>query len=372
MPTYTLQFAEHAAFCERGDRAPGFEYGEHRVEIESWREVWRIVAWAPDQARDLVVAGEGEVASELDHARAADVLAKVFAVTGAWPLAREAYDHAAESWASLDPARALCARAIAARLPLRAFAGDGEAIAVELDLVARCVRGEAVTLRRSLVEIQRALHPLAITGRIEAAFRLSPGELALVMAAMASVIGDELRTVEEWQRVLAVDDGIERLVELGVASATPMLVPHPTLASRLLGRTTIEQPRGIRLDLVPTIGRPPREAADLARALARGGIGVIYGAPRSGRRTYGAHVAGRTVLAARRVAGDPDITGALREAALHDATVAIDLDEWGLDAIDAFDRNGALIAVSRENPAIPNERRAFTIRTWRDGVSSPR
>jgi hypothetical protein len=354
-----------------------------------WYGPRRLAAWAPDDAREeIVTLGAGTVAlDDADLARAGELLAKVFAVTAQWELARAAYADAAAAWQPLDPGRAIALATLAASLPLPPVASDQDAVAAELDLVRRSIgRDQAPPLaRRSLLEVQRALAPRQIVGRIEAAFGLAPEELAILMGAVASILEPDavpLLPFEGWTTVLAdslldAQPDVGRLVGSGLVRVTPALVPHPNLISRLLGRATLEPPTGVRFEPLVARGPAPDEISRLSRSLmVNGGVAAIVGPARTGRHTFAAHVAqaaGQRALAVHPVlGGGPEaLVDAAFEARLFDALLVIDLDAWravGLSSL-ALPALGPVIAVSRDEPALPRDERVFTVHRWLQGVS---
>ncbi|MCX5747456.1 MAG: hypothetical protein NT062_33750, partial [Proteobacteria bacterium] len=120
-----------------------------------WDRAWRLAAWAPDAARELVTAAREEADDPHDAERALEILARVFATTGAWELAADAFASAAAAWDRDDPARALALRAVATQLPLAPFADDASALAAELDVVTRA-HAAAPLVRRTIVELRHA------------------------------------------------------------------------------------------------------------------------------------------------------------------------------------------------------------------------
>lgn len=340
--------------------------------MDTLGEAWRIAAWAPDDARELATAN-----APLDEDQlviAYECLARVFAVTASWALAYDAYIAASLTVAPFDAARAAAFCGTAAQLPLAPFARDRDATAAEIDLVARCVAGETPIVRRSVVEIRRALAPRAITGRFEAAFGLAPEDTALAMAAVASIVDPAScapRTASAWHELLAPSlfgrrGNVERLVGLGLCVETPVLVPHGAVVGRLLGRTTLEQPPGIVLD--PIVRRELAiELVEPARELAlRGGLAVIVGPAGSGRHACAARIAelcGRAAFAARPGAGAADFASAAIEAGLHDGFAVFDLEAWATRGVAPDLGRHCAFVIAREDPAIALDRRAFTLHT---------
>lgn len=351
-----------------------------------WQRASRIVAWAPDDARDLLIAASGDGGDDdLALAGTSELLARAFAVTGAWDLAGQAFEAAAASLQATDAARAHALRGIAAQLPLEPFASDGEAIDAELDLIARAVdpQAPAPVVRRAVVELRRSLAPRRITGVLEAAFEISAMELAFVMAAAAPILRPEstpLLPASAWGPLIAssslgVTADCARLLRLGIVREAPELVPHPALVSRLLGRTEVVNPSGVHLRRIPPIGKVGPGADDLARDLVTGtGIGVVVGPTGSGRRTAIANLVARRGLAtysASTVVGTPAaLIDAAVEARLHGGLIIIDLDEWPGIELATVAGLAPIVAVSTFDPPIPRELRAFTMQAL--GVSSSR
>src|SRR5439155_22750121 len=140
--------------------------------FDTLREAARIASWAPDEARELIA--QVEPTDDIGVARAAELLARIGAVTGAWELAREAYAEAAAAWEPLDARRATALRAIATCMPLQAFGTDIDAVASEVELVQRIFDDNrpAPIVQRAVVELRRVQEPLHVTGMIERAFGL--------------------------------------------------------------------------------------------------------------------------------------------------------------------------------------------------------
>ena len=339
-----------------------------------WQLASRLAAWAPDEARELLAAAPVD-AELLDVAQLAELLGRVFAVTGAWPLAAAAFTDAAASWTGLDDARAEALTALAAALPLAPFASEEAALAAELALVERCLDADRPPpiVERAVVELRRTLAPRPLLGRLEATCRLAPLEVALLVAAVAPILRPELPTgsAEAWGPWLAaaslttvVDLG--RLVDLGLLQPGPVLAPAPALVSRLLGRTTVEAPLGVHLRRVAP-GARPGDAAALARALVlSGGVAVVVGPPGTGRAATLARVLAERGLGlfeaqlgghGRRTA----LIGAAVEARLHGALLVIDLDAWEAPDLDALVALAPIAVVASAEPALPDELRAFTL-----------
>ncbi len=341
-----------------------------------WDRAARLAAWAPDEARELLMdaSPEGDV---LDVARLAELLGRVFAVTGAWDLATTALADAAASWQDLAPARADALAAIAAALPVAPFASDAEALEAELVLVVRCLTDdEPPVVERALVELRRAQAPRAITGRLEATFGLSPLEVAYVMAAVAPILLDGFPAVpaSAWAPRIAAScltttASPARLLALGLLQPGPGLPPAPALVSWLLGRTTIAQPTGIQLHRIAPGATPPDADALAVRLLTDRRIGVVVGPPGSGRAAAmaailahrgGALFEAHVGALVRHVA----LTGAALEARLHGGLLALDLDAWGpldADLLGALAAVAPLVVIASADPAIPEELRAFTL-----------
>ncbi len=349
---------------------------------DRWREPRRLAGWEPDFAREILLAIAEEGGEDLALARTSELLAKVFAVTHEWALARDAYTSAAETWEGLDPVRAETLRGIVAVIPLTGFANDREAVNAELAILRRAFEHASsdhtveAAVEAGIVELRRCLSPRPITGRIEAAFGLAPEELALVMAAVTPIVDPDaapLMPLGDWIQVLAATTGIvvdpDRLLSLGLIRATPDLVPHPGLASRLLGRTSIDQPSNARLVVVDPVGRSAPDAEDFARMLFSSyGIGVFVGPPASGRRTAAARLArrrDRKLFFARptQSASPEALVEAALEARLQDGLLAIDFEDWRACGVDAgvLARIAPVVVIADSEPPIPEEARAFTM-----------
>lgn len=347
-----------------------------------WERAARLAAWAPDEARELLAdaSPEGDV---LDVARLAELLGRVFAVTGAWELAAAAFTDAAATWTGLDEQRAAALAALAAALPLAPFTSDDEALAAELAVIARCLDPEAPPpiVERAIVELRRALVPRQVIGRLEATCGLAPLEVALLMAAAAPILAPGLPSapVAAWAPLLeaasltaAVD--LDRLVALGLLQPGPALVPAPALVSRLLGRTTVEAPLGGRLRRIAP-GPPPPDAAVLARALVLGGgVAVVVGPAGTGRAATVARVVAERGLGLFEAqlggrASDAALTGAAVEARLHDGLLVVDLDAWDAPPLELLVALAPIAVVTTTEPALPDEVRAFTL-TASDEVGS--
>lgn len=344
-----------------------------------------LAAWAPDAARERLIALlEAAAGDDAVLAEASEVLGKVFAVTGAWSLAARAYHQAAATWAELGQvALAASLRELADRFPLAPFADDQEALTAELAVLDAAQRG--VTAGDRLVELRRALPPRPITGWLEASFALAPEEMRLVMAAVASILDAAsypARTTAGWSTVLTGGPGLDdgRLLASGLCRATPMLCPYPGLVSRLLGRDRLEQPQGVRLEMVSP-GVAPSGAPDAIAALVGPSIGVIHGG--GARGAAAAAIAagqGWNAIAAHAVLGaaPASLTAAALEARLFRGLIAVDLDAWrelgvelvGGDGGAALALRGPLFALAADDPAIAARHRAFTIQLAPDAVSS--
>ncbi|HWO20123.1 MAG TPA: hypothetical protein VNO30_15155 [Kofleriaceae bacterium] len=362
----------------------------HDAEL---RAAWQLAAWAPDAARDRLAALL-EAGSDDDAllASASEVLGKVFAVTGAWALAAQAYEQAAAVHDTLGhPALAGALREVFARFPLAPFADDGEALAAELAVIEAAQRGTAVAAERRIAELRRALPPRPITGRLEAAFALGPEEMSLLMAAIAGGI-DPLRyparSTAEWSALLgggggggtsrgALDD--RRLLAIGLCRGGLALVPHPGVVSRLRGRDRLESPPGLRLRAVAPAAAPER-ADELAAALVGPALGVIHGpGPRAAvAAAIAARLGWQLYLAHPRLgANQEQVEDAIIEATLFGGLLALELDRWrrlGIDPVRdggaALARRGPLLVLAAGDPAIAPRHRAFTIGLG--AVRSPR
>jgi hypothetical protein len=356
---------------------------------------WWLAAWAPDAARDrlaaLLTAGSDDDAL---LAGASEVLGKVFAVTGAWPLASQAYEQAAavhDALGALALAGAL--REVAARFPLAPFADDREALAAELAVIEAAQRGAPSSAERRVVELRRALPPRPITGCLEAAFALGPEEMALLMAAVAGGVDPvryPARTAAEWSALLgggagdgggggggAIDDS--RLRAIGLCRGVLALVPHPGVVSRLLGRDRLDSPLGLRLRAVAPAEAPER-SDELAAALVGPALGVIHGAgPRAAvAAAIAARLGWELLIAHPRPGASPELVAeAVVEATLFRGLLAVDLDRWRLLGIDlardggaALARRGPLFVLAAGDPKVAPRHRAFTVRLG--AVRSPR
>ena len=339
--------------------------------FDTLREAARIASWAPDEARELIA--QVEPTDDVGVARAAELLARIGAVTGAWELAREAYGEAAAAWEALDARRAAALRAIATCLPLQAFGTDIDAVASEVELVRRIFETDrpAPIVQRAIVELRRTQEPRHVTGLIERAFGLTPGEMAYVMAAAAPALEADVvpqLPASDWQPLLGSSslDGPAppgRALASGLVKETPALTAHPALISRLLGRTTLENPIGMTLRFV-TPGAPPPDADALARSLIldrKIGVGdsVETLAAIAARR-------GLKVLAARAQSASTIALGAaILEAGLHGGIVAIAAEEWRNIKLPT---EGPLLVVAKTQVPIPPGHRAFTLssgqRSW--------
>jgi len=223
---------------------------------EPWDTAAAIAAWAPDATRELL-ANAVDLDDEFALPRASELLAKAFAVTGVWDLARDSYALAADTWESLDAKRAGALRELIRALPLVGFASEHDAIEAERTLARGMLDAgsESMLVLRAMTEIRRAMLPRPITGLIEATFELAPMQHAFVMAV--ALEGASRLTMHEWQTRLRpslwFEHSLERTIELGLVHTTPVVTAHPRLVSRLHGRTVIEMPRGVRYDeLEPT------------------------------------------------------------------------------------------------------------------------
>ena len=296
-----------------------------------WHEASRIAAWAPDTARELVTAIIPE--QPFDDARAAELLGRIFAVTGAWQVARAAFREAADAWEPGDAARAVAVRGVGDQFPLAPFSDDADAVAAELDVVRRALDPSAPppVVRRTVVELRRALPPVRVTGQLEANLGLSPAELALVLAAAAAVLDPEIPalTAVAWESLIAASmlgpsSHVTRLVRLGAIAETPELVAAPAIASWLAGRRTLEQTPGVRLRRLPAA--PPPAVLRDARALVLDGASVVVEDPEvlAGELA----VAGRALfeLVVSPEAPRSSIVAASLEARLHGGFPLIDRD----------------------------------------------
>ena len=336
----------------------------------------RLAAWAPDAARDrltaLLEAGTGD---DLALAAASEVLAKVFAVTGAWELAAQAYEQAAAVHEDLgDPALAGELRAVAARFPLAPYADAREALAAELAIIEAALRGAPPTADRYVAELRRALPPRPLLGRLEAAFALAPEEVELLAAAIASAIEPAripARSAAAWADLLGGDPlGDARLRAIGLCRGAPELHAHPGVVSRLLGRERLEPPAGLRMRSI-TPGAPPERVAELAAALVGPAIGVVHGTgPRKAVAAAIAHHLGWELLLAHpRLGALPELLAdAVIEATLFGSLVAVDLDRWRAQGTDlaadggaALAARGPLFALAAGDPPLALSHRAFTL-----------
>jgi len=356
----------------------------------------RRAAWDPDGARELVIAAAEDAAGDdRELAEASELLGRIAALTGADAIAARAYGTAIDAWrAAGDPVRAAVATVLARAVPLQGFASDADAFAAELALLHRLPGGDRADLlaRRGVLELHRAAAPRPVTGRIEAAFGLAPGEHALLFAVIGSLLDDDvgpLRDAAAWAERLApslaapLGDAAAHLVAMGLVTATPALAPSPAVISVVLGRDRLESPPGVVLAAVEPRGAPSAWVRELALGLAGGGFGVVHGVPGSGRRTSAAAIAAQLGLGLATAAPAGGDAAALREAAVEarllGRLLAIDVDVWrdaGVDLV-ALAAAGALeacepaILIATDDPPLPAEARAFTLRTWTEEVSSP-
>ena len=339
-----------------------------------WHYASRLVAWAPDEARELLV-GAPHDGDPLHEIRVAELLGRVFAVTGAWDLARRATHTAAAAWLAPEPARAVALRGLAESFPLAPFRDDAEALAAELELVRQVVDGARPmpVVRRAVVEIRRALEPRVLSGRLEHALALSPPELALLVAATAHVLDPTLPALpaDRWEPLvrsssLLAGTRIDRLVRLGAIVATPELVASPAIVSWLLGRTRREDFAGVRLIPIAPAA-PPADARLLALELAAGDrVAVVVGPAGTGRRaTLAAILASRGVglweLEPSSSASAEEIRFANLEARLHGALAVVDLDRWSAPDLELVSALAPIAIVTEREPALHEDRRAFTL-----------
>lgn len=343
---------------------------------EPWDSAARMAAWAPDDARDLLAslahAGDGQ--DEVALACTSELIAKAFAVTGAWELACDGYLLAAESWQPLDPGRARALGELAKQLPLAPFRDDAEAIEAERALVAR-VRDEAAApplLLRAVTEIRRALAPRPITGTIEAACGLAPMEAALVFALASEPRAFAGTTIETCHELLApsqwYEAGLDRVVALGLVRVTPEVAAHPRLVSRLRGRTAIEMPRGLRVERIAGVaarvdaGEQRRTSALLAGGIARVGAGQLGEAARL--------VATRGVglCAVHPIGGDPSelLAEAAVELRAHGAMLAIEHEAWSFAPRELIASLAPIVVAGGDDALFADDPRAFQL------LSSPR
>jgi len=330
--------------------------------FDTLREAARIASWAPDDARELIA--NVPPTDDIGIARAAELLARIGAVTAQWDLAKEAYAEAAATWEPHDAARAAALRAIGSQLPLQPFGTDIDAVASEVELVRRIFEQgrPAPVVQRAIVELRRALEPRPITGMIERAFGLAPGELAFAIAAAAPALEADVvprLSASDWQLLLG-SSSLDGAVPLGRARLLVKegqeLVAHPALVSRLLGRTTLENPIGMTLRFV-TAGAAPADADALSRALVidrKIGIGdnLEALAAIAARR-------GLKVIAARaQSASSIALNAAIVEAGLHGGIVAIAAEEWRNITLPT---QAPLLVVAKTPVAIAASQRAFTL-----------
>lgn len=344
---------------------------------EPWDSAARMVAWAPDDARDLLasLAHGGDGQDEVALAHTSELIAKAFAITGAWELARDGYLLAADSWRPHDPARALALGELAKQLPLAPFRDDLEAIAAERALVAR-VRDEAAApplLLRAVTEIRRALAPRPITGMIEAACGLAPMEAALVLALASEPRAFAGMTLELCQEQLApsqwYDGGLDRVVALGLVTAAPRIAAHPRLVSRLAGRIALEMPRGLRVERIAAsraaavdADAQRRTSALLASGIARVGAGQLDAAARLlGER-------GLRLCAVYPIAGDPSdlLADAAVEVRAHGAVLALDHAAWSFAPPELLASLAPVVVAGGDDALFADDPRTFQL------LSSPR
>jgi len=220
----------------------------------------------------------------------------------------------------------------------------------------------APVVQRAIVELRRALEPRPITGMIERAFGLAPGELAFAIAAAAPALEADVvprLSASDWQLLLG-SSSLDGAVPLGRARLLVKegqeLVAHPALVSRLLGRTTLENPIGMTLRFV-TAGAAPADADALSRALVidrKIGIGdnLEALAAIAARR-------GLKVIAARaQSASSIALNAAIVEAGLHGGIVAIAAEEWRNITLPT---QAPLLVVAKTPVAIAASQRAFTL-----------
>jgi hypothetical protein len=352
----------------------------------------RRAAWDPDGARELVIAAGAEGGDDRDLAAASEVLGRIAAVTGADAIADRSFAAAIDAWvAAHEPERAWAAAAMQRALPVRPFGGDREALAAELSLLAPARAGENPLATRALVELRRAVAPRAAPGRTEARFGLSPNEMALLFAAVGSLLDERLgplRTAAAWAPRLApslvapLGDAADSLAATGLVTATPELVPSPALVGVLLGRRRPESPPGVALVRFEGARVRVAQLDALAAALGRGGVGVVCGATLAARAGAAAEVAARLgfglVIATPRGHDAAALREAAVEARLFECLLAIHLDAWidaGVDVIAAIEA-GALTAcapgllLASVDPTLAEDRRAFTVGARAAGVSS--
>jgi hypothetical protein len=343
---------------------------------------WRIAAWAPDAARDLLITAIADGGDDIALAAATEVLAKLVAVTGAWELARASVDQAAEIRRSLgDLASAAALVELGARFPLAPFGYDAEALEAELSLICAAVSGELSKLDRAIVEIRRALTPRSLTGNIEAWFRLTPSETLLLMAAVGSVTDPRCgppRSAEIWHRVLGgADDAADQLVSRGLATSVGELVPAPRAVSRLLGRNELDPPATIRL-VRPPSSRDHRDHRPLSEALVdRSRYGVVLGSRVSASELAAgiarrAHATSCVVAIPILTTGQPtasDLAEMVIEGRLFGAVVAVDYTAWQQAGVDLARPDiaarvlscGPVVVTAGEDPPLPREWRSFTV-----------
>ncbi|MEZ4367612.1 MAG: hypothetical protein R2939_15250 [Kofleriaceae bacterium] len=334
----------------------------------SVRELWRAAAWAPDAVREAIVAQLADAAARddlIERAQLAEILARVFAVTAAWELATLAYAHAAAAWDEAgDALRGATLRSIARTFPLAPLATDAEAVAAERELVRRVLVDDAPPLvRRAVLDLRRRWRRggSPAPSRRPSAWR--PEQVALLMAACASVLDDASgppRPATAWAAQLGPSlraelDDLDRLVELGLCRATPNLVPHPAVVSRLLGRTALEHLPGARLVTVDDDRRATAPAGTAAR-LALGEMTLIVGGDRAGRRRIVAAIAGQRGQPALVAEPGPGarlatLVDAGREARLHGAVLAVELDAWRAAGVE-LDDAAATDAVRAAGPVL--------------------
>jgi hypothetical protein len=354
----------------------------------------RRASWDPDGARELVIAAGAAGGDQRELAVASELLGRIAAVTGAVTIADQAFASAIDAWVELgEPELAWLAAAMQRALPIRPFTSEREALDAELSLLEPAAPGQNPLVARALVELRRAVAPRRGPGRVEAAFGLDPAEMALLFAAVASLLDEHLgplRTAAEWTPRLAPTlieppgAAAASLVAAGLVSETPVLVPSPALIGVLLGRARMASPPGVELTRHDGPLAPVPRVAELAAALGRRGVGVVHGGSPGARAAAAAAVARRLGFGLAVAAPAGREVAALREAAvearLFDCLIAIDLDAWrdaGVDVAAAV-AAGALapcepgLVLAAADPPLPASRRAFTLGTRPAEVSSPR
>ncbi|MGE0547984.1 MAG: hypothetical protein AB7O24_33255 [Kofleriaceae bacterium] len=338
----------------------------------------RMVGWAPEGARALLEELAQHQRDDASQANANELLTHALAATGAWPLATESLQRAIALRRALgDPVQADRLDQVLERFPVPGFSSEQQAVDVEIALIRRSIERTASAADVMTVELARAIAPRWLPGDLQAWFSLSPDEMTLLSAAVAS-IGDPRcgppRTAAAWHALLAsASDAADALIDARLVSAMPALIPNPRVVSRMLGRTQVEPPRSIRLIAQPRVLARSSDGS-LARELRMSHrFGVVVGPSHHARARAVAIAAGcqLTAVVAEPVgaAVDPSlIADAALEARLFGGMLVIDEARWraaGLDVTAAIAgdvlRSGSILVVTDEELPIDQQFRAFTV-----------